>query len=711
MSQLNFSVDQLFEQQATRDLKAIAVVDGGESWTYHRLNGRANRIAYALLRAGLQHEDIVALLLPRGAETIATILAVLKAGGAYLPLSISDPAARHAAILESAQPRALVTLRKYESQAAALFAGQIIYLDDISGTQALGPEPRSTPKSLCYVLFSSGSTGVPKGILVEHACVINLVTKQSYADFGPHHSFLHFAPLAFDAATFEIWGALLNGARSVILPEEKTSLKQIGQALRDQKVTTAWLTSGLFSAMVEQELNSLAGLQQLLTGGDVVSPVHARRFLDAAPGARLINGYGPTEATTFACCHRIPSDISTDRAIPVGMPLNNVQVTLVRDEICIAGVGLARGYLNDAELTMAKFIVNSDGDRVYKTGDLGRWREDGALEFLGRADTQVKLRGFRVELGEIECALLLQPGVLQAAVIAKPSGLEKQLVGFVVGDVNEAALGTAMSGALPDYMVPARLIRVEALPLTANGKVDRHALETMYVENPLVRNTQGTESEVARMCEGIFGFAIADHARPFMELGASSLQMMRAHGELQMRFGPFSIAEMFRHPSVSALARFLKGERAPIAAGAATAPESGCEIAIVGMAGRFPGARNLREFWSNLINGRESITYFEPEELDVPAQPGEVAAKPILEDAEMFDAAYFGILPKEAEVIDPQQRVFLECSVEALNDAGCDPQRSKVTSVFLRGRLPTHISCIIFAHKQASWMTIRANFK
>ena len=281
------------------------------------------------------------------------------------------------------------------------------------------------------------------------------------------------------------------------MPEGFCSLAEIGEEIRRNRVTTAWLTSGLFAAMVEQQLDSLAGLKQLLTGGDVVSPAHARRFLDAAPHARLINGYGPTEGTTFTCCYTIPPSHPAGEAIPIGSPISNTRVHILDErmrplppgatgEICIAGDGVARGYLNQPDLTAEKFVADpfsaEPGARMYRSGDLGRWRSDGNIEFLGRADGQVKLRGFRIEPAEIEEALKTHPAVAQAAVIATGrAGAEKQLIAFVVpaagAHTPEDALRTFLAARLPSYMVPARIVTLDSLPLTDNGKIDRRALE------------------------------------------------------------------------------------------------------------------------------------------------------------------------------------------------------------------------------------------
>ena len=687
------TLDQIFEQQVVATPDATALVWGTQRWTYQELNRHANYIAQRLRAQGVGPDQLVVLVAERSAQTIAAILGILKAGGAYLPLSPADPDARIAGFIEEAKPTVVLTEAKFASAISTTVP--VLVLDGLQGESDTAPSPLAAAHNLCYVMFSSGSSGKPKGVMVEHRSVVRLVKGADYADFSPEHVFLHFAPLAFDASTFEIWGALLNGGSLVILPQAATSLRDLASALRDHKITTAWLTSGLFNAMVEQECAALAGLQQLLTGGDIVSPAHARRLLDAGPQLRLINGYGPTEATTFACCYTIPANHPSHLRIPIGRPIakttvyiTDLQLRLVpageAGEICIAGDGVARGYLNDPGLTQKHFIDDPfsgiPGAKLYRSGDLGRIDPDGIVEFLGRDDSQLKLRGFRVDLAEIENTLLALPGVTQAAVMAcNTSGTEKQLAAFVVAKNFAASTARAELGkTLPAYAVPAHILSVDALPLNANGKVDRLSLLRRLTESasPPAKGAD-VAAQIAGIWSAILGCAVHDFGCPFFELGGSSLQFMSAHAELEKCFGRnLAIADLFRYPTVNGLAQFLIG--APTQdRPASNTPSDSRDIAIIGMAGRFPGARNIREFWNNLCNGVESTTFFESHELEVPGSADAVRAKPILAGAEMFDAAYFGILPTEAALIDPQQRVFLECCVEALNDAGCDPTRDR----------------------------------
>jgi len=352
------------------------------------------------------------------------------------------------------------------------------------------------PDRLAYVVYTSGSTGRPKGVMVEHRNVVRLVKDTDYCAFGPSEVFLQFAPISFDASTFEIWGALLNGSRLVIMPPALPSLEDLGRVIRKHGVTTLWLTAGLFHVMVEHRLDDLRPLRQLLAGGDVLSPWHVRQVLEKLPSLRLINGYGPTENTTFTCCHTFGGREEVLDPVPIGRPISNTRVYVLDSalravpigtagELLIAGDGLARGYLNAPELTEAKFLtcMTAEGvtERLYRTGDQARFLQDGTLQFLGRTDNQIKLRGYRIELEEIEAVLRRHPSIRQVCVVAeRDGGSVKRLLAYCVPAANvtlsESALREHLQSALPQYMLPEAFVVLNSLPLTANGKVDREKL-------------------------------------------------------------------------------------------------------------------------------------------------------------------------------------------------------------------------------------------
>ncbi|HSF43077.1 MAG TPA: amino acid adenylation domain-containing protein, partial [Thermoanaerobaculia bacterium] len=400
-------VHRLFEEQARRDPARIALVDGDRELTYGELDAAAERLAERL--RGIGAETRVGVKIPRSAEMVIAFLGILKAGGAYVPLDPGYPAERLAAMVGEAGVGVILEGLEEERAHSAPY-----------GSRQTG--------SLAYVMFTSGSTGRPKAVGVEHRGIVRLVRGADYADLGPDQVFLQLAPAAFDASTLEIWAPLLNGGRLVIFRGEATALPELGEAIARHGVTTLWLTAGLFHQVVDHGIEILRPVRQLLAGGDVLSPAHVNRVLAAHPGCRVINGYGPTENTTFTCCYPVPGPIPPGRTVPVGRPIAGTTVHVVDrelqpvpvgvpGELLTGGDGLARGYLNRPDLTAERFVPGQAGERLYRTGDLVRWRPDGTIEFLGRLDDQVKIRGFRIEPGEVEAAVAAHPAVRQAAVV------------------------------------------------------------------------------------------------------------------------------------------------------------------------------------------------------------------------------------------------------------------------------------------------------
>ncbi len=489
-------IPDLFEAWAGRTPDNIALASGDVNITYDELNQRANQLAHYLKSYGVGEETRVGIHLERSVEMIVAVLAVLKAGATYVALDPSYPDQRLLFMLDDARVALVLTVESLEESLPAHPAPVILLDSDWPLIAAAGkhnPARSTTPEQLAYIVYTSGSTGTPKGVAVPHRGVVRLVSGNGYASFGPDEIFLQFAPLTFDASTFEIWGALLNGSQLVLMPPGLASLQDIGRALHEYRITTLWLTAGLFHQMVDEQLAALSKLRQMLAGGDVLSPAHVKRFL-ASRSCRLINGYGPTENTTFTCCHVMNQPFEFARSVPIGRPIANTQVVILdknlrmcppgfTGELFSGGDGLARGYRGHASLTAEKFIPNAfsnlPGARLYCTGDRVRYLADGSIEFLGRADEQVKVRGFRVELGEIEAALSRAPGVRQTTVVTRDYDGDKRLVAYVVGEhvrVSVDQLQKTLRESLPDHMVPSAFVVLDELPLTPNGKVDRRAL-------------------------------------------------------------------------------------------------------------------------------------------------------------------------------------------------------------------------------------------
>ena len=581
-------IHELFEAQAQRSPEAVALRFGGREVTYRALNSRANQLAHRLRGCGVTCGVRVGLCLDRSIEMVIGLLGILKAGGSYVPIDRAYPAQRVDLMLKDSNCPVLVTDAAWSSrQAPESTARRVIRLDPelsaLAGQSEEDPQAGAGPTSPAYVMYTSGSTGAPKGVVVPHRAVVRLVRHTNYLAFAEKLVFLQLAPVSFDASTFEIWGALLNGARLVIFPPGVPSLEKLGRTIRDSGITTLWLTAGLFHQMVEEQLESLRGLKHLLAGGDVLSPPHVARASRELTGCQLINGYGPTENTTFTSCYRVPRDWPEERVVPIGQPISNTRVYVldprlapvpvgVPGELYIAGDGLADGYLNQPELTAKKFVPNpfeaGPSSRLYRTGDLVRWLADGNLEFVSRNDAQVKIRGFRVEPGEIECALARHPAVGMAAVAVMNQGETKQLLAYVVPragqPVVEADLREFLARRLPSYMVPARILSLSALPLTPNGKLDRAALpqpEPVSIPTDAkaeVMPRTALEKTLADIWSEVLGRSPLGVHEDFFRLGGHSLLATQVISRIARNCGvELPVVALFEAPTIARLAALI----------------------------------------------------------------------------------------------------------------------------------------------------------
>jgi aspartate racemase len=585
------TIPALFEAQVRRRPEAVALVwaPDGATWTYDALNQRANRLAHRLEQLGVRSEVRVAIRLDRSIDMIVAMLAVLKAGGAYVPLDPSLPLKRTAFLIEDAGPSAIVTTEALADGLPASWL-PIVSLDSDAGELARqnqeNPPPAASPLGLAHILYTSGSTGEPKGVAVLHRGVVRLVRGTDYAEFGEDEVFLQAAPASFDASTFEIWGPLLNGGRLVLLPAGTPSLDILTDAIRRHGVTTLWLTAGLFHLAVNERLEDLKSLRQLLAGGDVLLPTQVRQFLKEIPSCRLINGYGPTEGTTFSACHSIERLEPDAATVSIGRPIAQTQIYLLDEEgrwvppgetgeLFIGGDGVARGYWNRPQLTAEAFVESpfdaEPGARLFRTGDLARLRPDGTLEFLGRRDQQIKLQGFRVELSEVEAALARHPAVAQAAADARTSASgSRRLVAYVVlgedATCDESVLRAFLQRELPDYMIPGSFVFLPSLPLTANGKIDRRSLPDpgRAVAEKAAVPRSAMEESIAAVWRDVLGLEATDLDGNFFDLGGNSLLLIEAHSRLQKRIGrSLPITALFEYPTVRSLARSLGGDAAP----------------------------------------------------------------------------------------------------------------------------------------------------
>nr|WP_244172052.1 non-ribosomal peptide synthetase [Myxococcus virescens] len=576
------SLSALFEAQVQRTPDAVAVEYEDRRLTYGELNRRANQLAHHLRAMGVGPEVRVGLCVERSLELVVSVLGILKAGGVYVPLDASYPLERLAWMKAEAGVVVLVAQEKLADEVAA--GGELVVCVDTEWDTQIALQPEVAPSThvgggnLAYVMFTSGSTGKPKGVGVPHRAVSRLVLGTDFAHFGPEEVWLQLAPISFDASTLEVWGALLHGAKLVVYPAGTPSLEELGRKLESSGVTSLWLTAALFEQMQARQPKALAGVRQLLAGGDALPVLRVKERL--AAGGVLINGYGPTENTTFSSTYRMERPEEVGASVSIGRPVKNT-VAYVLDgamrpvpvgvpgELYVGGDGLAVGYVGRPELTAERFVPNpyGEGERLYRTGDVVRWLGNGTLEFLGRADTQVKVRGYRIELGEVEAVLAQHGGVNEAVVVAREDGGEgKRLVAYVTAqegaELESSALRSHMKQRLPEYMVPSAYVVLESLPLTPNGKVDRKALPAPDTEGTAsekyVAPRTATEKTLAAIFVDVLKVERVGLDGDFFELGGHSLLatqlVSRVREELQVEL---PLRDIFECPTVEKLAQRL----------------------------------------------------------------------------------------------------------------------------------------------------------
>ena len=574
------TVPELFELEAGRRRDAPAVVGEEETLTYGELDRRANRLARALAEHGVGPEEPVGLCLGRSTNLVVAMLATLRAGAAYVPLEPDHPRERLRSMIRDGGIRLVLSEPGF---AERLPTDEITVLPpspEPSDDPGAGlPMPRN-PDRLAYIMYTSGSTGAPKGTAITHRGIVRLVRNAGFCELGPSVVVLQLAPAGFDASTFEIWGPLLNGGRLVIFPRGPVSLERLQQVLRRHAVTTVWLTAGLFHHVASEGIEALRGLRQLLAGGDVLSVPAVVRALEALPGCRLVNGYGPTEATTFTSCHTVTAGF-LGATVPIGRPIGNTRAYVLDDwlrplpigvpgELYAAGDGVARGYVGQPALTAERFLPDpfaAPGSRMYRTGDLVRWLPGGHLEFVGRRDRQCKIRGFRVEPGEVRAVLLRHPEVREAAVVVSGDGEDRRLVAHVVARSSPAppdlgpTLRSFLADLLPPFMVPAAVRTAAALPLTINGKVDLSALEHVALEPEAVGPgpRDMVETAIAAVWSETLQLRAVGVESGFFDIGGDSLLALRTVARLRAALDvELSLETFMVHSTVAELAVELR---------------------------------------------------------------------------------------------------------------------------------------------------------
>ena len=587
-------IHHLFEAQVERTPEAVAVVYEDCKLTYRKLNVRANQLAHYLRRRGVGPEVLVGICMERSIEMVVGLLGILKAGGAYIPLDPEYPKERLAFMARDTAIRLLLMQSTLVGRLPTDIP-EVLCLDT-DGEKLTAESGQNLPGgagagNLAYVMYTSGSTGTPKGVEVVHRGVVRLVMNTTYARFDTDETFLQLAPLSFDASTFELWAPLVHGARCVVYPAGVPSPERLGEVIRQHHVSTLWLTASLFNVVIDEAPGALRGVSQLLIGGEQLSTPHVRRAQERLPGMQIINGYGPTESTTFTCCYAIPQGPATDTGLlSIGRPIANTRVYIldqeqnpvpvgIQGELYIGGDGLARGYLNRPELTAEMFIpdpfIAELGARLYRTGDLVRYRPDGNIEFLGRIDRQVKIRGFRIELEEIEAVLGRYPGIREAAVVAREDTPgDKRLAAYLVRKTEAAATATTvelrrfLQQKLPEYMIPSVFVFLETMPLTNSGKVDRRALPAPDQARPALGESYvaprtPVEEALARIWSEVLGVERVGVHDNFFELGGHSLLAVRLFSRIVEQLGKkLPLATLFRAPTIDGLAAALEEDAA-----------------------------------------------------------------------------------------------------------------------------------------------------
>jgi amino acid adenylation domain-containing protein len=717
-------VPRAFDAQCARSPLALAISANQIDWTYQQLQVRSIQLAAYFVSSGVKAGDVVAFTLERSPDLYACLIAILRCGAAYMPLDASWPRARIQTMLSQANVKFLIAPVESASDQLSFKDVENLTLA-FTGSSEFSPtlSTNSAADSSAYIMFTSGSTGTPKGVMIAQRSILRLVLDANYIELNNSTRMLQAAPLGFDASTLEIWGPLLNGGCCVIHPEAVPTACGLQQTIQSMKVNTAWLTAALFNNIVDQGVEHLAGLEQLAIGGEALSVSHVNRLLQQLPNIRLINGYGPTECTTFSATFKIsPEFVASASNIPIGYAINQTTLRVLNarrelvpkgfvGELYIGGQGLAQGYVGNHELTRERFVQDpygADGVKLYRSGDRVRLLAQGPLEFLGRADQQIKLRGHRIEIGEVEAVLSTMPGVKACAVLVRNDyDASGQLVAYVVTAADQfdpSNWRALMAEQLLAPMLPGAWVRLDALPITRNGKLDRSALPAPSLKRADIAgvSTQAfavpddqIELVIAQTFSKILAVESIGALDNFFEFGGSSLAVTQALVMLEKELGvPVAVSTFFGNPTPRAIAKLIRATQGNQAnkdnQGAlknklsTRALNQHEPIAIVGMAARLPGASSIQEFWDNLVQGRDSITHFKDGELDLSIgaalknDKDYVRARGVIAQADCFDAAFFGISPIEAELMDPQQRVFLELCWECMEHAGHAPVVSGV---------------------------------
>ena len=705
----------LLSTESQRTLRTTALLADGVEITYEHLWVRVDRLAEQLKRKGARPGRTVAICLERSPELIIGVLGILKAGAAYVPVDPTYPPERITGMLEDSRPPVILTDRAHK-QLFEQFGATIVLIEDVDlvNGPAFQEACPATPEDLLYVLFTSGSTGRPKGVGMHHAPLTNLIQWQlrtSVCKAGDRT--LQFAPISFDVSFQEIFTTFAQGGTLVLITDEdrlnSTQLLRKIIAQKINRIIMPFVALQYLAEAVERTGEVPSSLKEVFTSGEQlkITPAIANLFKQL-PGCRFCNQYGPTEGHVVSELE-LKGDPSTWPALPhIGRAIDHVELYVLDEqmkpvakgeegELYLGGACVAKGYIGRDDLTAERFLADPfiPGGRMYKTGDRAAELPNGGIDYKGRIDGQVKVRGYRIELGEVEGAIEKHPAVEQAVANVREDrpGL-KRLIGYYVAknDVSVNDLRKHLATLLPDYMVPSAFVAVKELPRTPSGKIDRKALPAPDVKRPdldvaYAKPTTQVEEAIAAVWADLLGIDRAGVNDNFFDLGGNSLLSIQCIAQLEIRGLKLPIVKLYQHPTIKACAAFLQGgppgtSPAEMARKRQTGLVPGrpkADVAIIGMSGRFPGAENVEQLWKNLLDKKNSISTWTAGELDpsIPAElrndPDYVKARGVITDADKFDHAFFGVNPKVAALMDPQQRVFLETAWAALEDAAYDP--------------------------------------
>jgi len=575
------TIQELFEEQVEKAPDHIAVIFEEQQLTYKELNNKANQLARVLRNKGVRNNSIIGMMVERSPDMIIGIMGILKAGGAYMPIDPDYPEDRIKYMLEDSKTGILVTQQSLREKVA--FIGDIIHVDDQQLYQGDidNVVKENTAQDLAYVIYTSGSTGKPKGNLTMHYNVARVVKNANYIEITSEDVLLQLSNYAFDGSVFDIYGALLNGGKLVLVDKACVlDMNRLAKVIEREKVTVFFITTALFNTLVDVNIECLKNVRKVLFGGEQSSARHVRKAYEYLGRGRIVHVYGPTETTVYATYYEINHLADGDLSIPIGVPIANTSIYILDQvsrlqpigapgELCISGAGLARGYLNRPELTAEKFVENpfEPGERMYRTGDLAKWLTDGNIEFLGRMDHQVKIRGFRIELGEIEAELINHPFIKEALVIAKDdvSG-SKYLCAYIVIEQELAIteIREHLARRLPDYMIPSVFVQLDKMPLTSNGKIDRKMLPepdgNINAGTEYVAPRNAAEEKLAKVWQEVLGVEKVGIEDNFFELGGHSLKAITLVAKIHKEFGvEVPLQEVFKAQTIKEFIKIMEG--------------------------------------------------------------------------------------------------------------------------------------------------------